>query len=487
MGASVTPRALGAGGVRGPQPVPYSVRAEDPRQYFGGSGGGYVPGGGPRSGAEPAPRRRGRGGALTGATNNGRVNVLARQGIKPVAEKKKVMGEAEPRAREPRVLEYEGGGASVAVVPPRINARVAAAVPTALGPATASPTAPAAEQAAPPKVAGTATRGEGVGAAAAGAQQGAGPGGTFTDDDPAIIEIVERDIVDRDLGVTFDDIASLEEAKGLLNEAVVLPALIPDFFTGIREPWKGVLLFGPPGTGKTLLAKAIATMGHLTFFNCSSASLTSKWRGDSEKIVRCVFAMARHHAPSVVFFDEVDALVSSRGGSGEGEASRRFKAELLSQMDGVHSMGGEKGSEKQVMVLATTNCPWDLDEAMRRRLEKRIYVPLPDEAARRQLLLIHSKGVTLAKDVDLDRIAQALDGYSGADVKLVCRDAALAPMRRAILGKSPEQIKELKESGELDAAIEAADFDAAIARQRGSVGKIDVGRFSAWEAEFGST
>jgi len=139
------------------------------------------------------------------------------------------------------------------------------------------------------------------------------------------------------------------------------------------------------------------------------------------------------------------------------------------------------------MVLATTNCPWDLDEAMRRRLEKRIYVPLPDEAARRQLLLIHSKGVTLAKDVDLDRIAQALDGYSGADVKLVCRDAALAPMRRAILGKSPEQIKELKESGELDAAIEAADFDAAIARQRGSVGKIDVGRFSAWEAEFGST
>ena len=467
-------------------------RAEDPRQYLGGSGGGYVPGGGPRSGPDPAPRRRGRGGALIGATNNGRVNVLARQGIKPVAEKKKTVGEV---AREPRVLEYEGGGYAAAPPPQRFVPP--AAVPSVVS-GTAAPVATV--QAAPPPAGATAVaaradtgppRAAASGATAQQQEAAAAPGGAaFTDDDPVIIEIVERDIVDRDLGVTFDDIASLEEAKGLLNEAVVLPALIPEFFTGIREPWKGVLLFGPPGTGKTLLAKAIATMGHLTFFNCSSASLTSKWRGDSEKIIRCVFAMARHHAPSVVFFDEVDALVSSRGGSGEGEASRRFKAELLSQMDGVQSMGGsgEKGgAEKQVMVLATTNCPWDLDEAMRRRLEKRIYVPLPDTAARKQLLLIHSKGVTLSDKVDLDQIAEALEGYSGADVKLVCRDAALAPMRRAILGKTPDEIKELKERGELDAAIEPADFDAAIARQRGSVGKIDVGRFSAWEAEFGST
>mmetsp|Transcript_23408 Transcript_23408/g.73325 ORF Transcript_23408/g.73325 Transcript_23408/m.73325 type:complete len:245 (-) Transcript_23408:63-797(-) len=146
-------------------------------------------------------------------------------------------------------------------------------------------------------------------AAAAGAV--ARPRSPYRGDDPALVETIERDMIVHDIGVSFDDIASLGRAKALLNEAVALPLLIPEFFTGIREPWKGVLLFGPPGTGKTLLAKAVASMNGLSFFNCSSSTLTSKWRGESEKLVKVLFNMARHYAPSIIFFDEVDALAST--------------------------------------------------------------------------------------------------------------------------------------------------------------------------------
>lgn len=176
--------------------------------------------------------------------------------------------------------------------------------------------------------------------------------------DKNIVDTVMRDVVQRDLGVSFDDIAALSTAKRLLNEAIVLPLLMPEFFTGIRKPWKGVLLFGSPGTGKTLLAKAVCGFNNSTFFSCSSSSLISKYRGESEKIVRCLFEAARHCAPSVVFLDEVDALVSSRGVDGEHEASRRLKTEFFSQMDGIASNDvndSNKLNLVSVMVLATTN------------------------------------------------------------------------------------------------------------------------------------
>ena len=210
--------------------------------------------------------------------------------------------------------------------------------------------------------------------------------------------------------VHWDDVAGLDGAKKALKEAVVYPFLRPDLFMGLREPARGMLLFGPPGTGKTMLARAVATESRSTFFAISASSLTSKWHGESEKLVRALFAIAKLLAPSIIFVDEIDSLLSARSGSSEHEASRRSKTEFLIQWSDLQRAAagrdthakGETGDPSRVLVLAATNVPWDIDEAARRRFVRRQYIPLPEAETREtqlRTLLGHQKHTLSAKDI----------------------------------------------------------------------------------------
>lgn len=304
--------------------------------------------------------------------------------------------------------------------------------------------------------------------------------------------VIERDIVCIDLHVRFDDIGGLDDAKRAINEAVVLPLILPEFFTGIRKPWKGVLLFGPPGTGKTMLAKAVASSSeNVTFFNCSSATLTSKWRGESEKLLRALFTTARARVPCILFFDEIDSLLSQRGSNAEHEASRRFKSEFLIHLDGLLSDSGSVDGELagHLLVLATSNSPWDLDEALRRRLEKRIYIPLPEYEARYRMFEHLTGTVPVGPDIDLHELAERTENYSGADIHLICRDASMNPMRRMVDGLTPAELVRLRDEGKLKPGglpVSMADFQAALGGIQPSVAAADCQRYLDWAQEFGS-
>jgi SpoVK/Ycf46/Vps4 family AAA+-type ATPase len=222
--------------------------------------------------------------------------------------------------------------------------------------------------------------------------------------------------------VHWDDVAGLDIAKNALKEAVVYPFLRPDLFMGLREPARGMLLFGPPGTGKTMLARAVATESRSTFFSISASSLTSKYLGESEKLVRALFSLAKALAPSIIFVDEIDSLLSSRSGSGEHEATRRIKTEFLIQWSDLQRAAAgreqsekekERGDASRVLVLAATNLPWAIDEAARRRFVRRQYIPLPEDETRAtqlRTLLGHQKHSL--DEHDIQRLVELTDGMS---------------------------------------------------------------------------
>ena len=314
--------------------------------------------------------------------------------------------------------------------------------------------------------------------------------------DGELIEMVEREVMEKNPNVKFEDIAELEGAKNTLKEAVLLPLLMPDFFRGIRRPWKGVLLYGPPGTGKTLLAKALATQGKTTFFNVSPTTFASKWKGESEKLVRILFEMARFYAPSTIFIDEVDSIGQKRG-DGDNEASRKVMAEMLVQMDGVsgkldqEDISIEELKKNIVMVMGATNLPWDLDDALRRRFEKRVYIPLPNSVGRREMFNINMKGIQVEESIDMDKLVQLTDGYSGADIANVCREASLMQMRRKLMktgGKLNFTAIKLNPSktliDELDAPVTQNDFELAIKNISKSVSQNDIKKYEQFTEEY---
>lgn len=238
--------------------------------------------------------------------------------------------------------------------------------------------------------------------------------------------IVGDAILEEKPNVKWDDVAGLDAAKDALKEAVILPVKYPQFFTGKRKPWNGILLYGPPGTGKSYLAKAIATEADSTFFSVSSSDLVSKWMGESEKLVSSLFALAREKAPSIIFIDEIDALCSSRG-EGESEAARRIKTEFLVQMQGV----GRHGDDARVLLLGATNLPYSLDQAVRRRFDKRIHIPLPESRDRAQMFKIHLGDTPHnLREEDFRELGEATPGFSGSDIAVLVKDVLMQPIRK---------------------------------------------------------
>lgn len=254
--------------------------------------------------------------------------------------------------------------------------------------------------------------------------------------------------------VTWDDIGGLHETKDRMRELVQWPLNYGDVFDDMNlDPAKGVLLYGPPGTGKTLLAKAVANESDSNFISIKGPELLNKYVGESEKGVREVFEKARANAPTIVFFDEIDALATERGSGGDNNVGERVVSQLLTELDGLENL-------EDVVVFATTNRPDLIDSALLRpgRLDRHIHVPVPDTEARRAVLEVHTRDTPLADDVDLDELARRTEGYVGADIEALCREATMQATRQLVADLDPEQ----EEYEDTVRQVSMTDFEYAL-------------------------
>ncbi|XP_078590990.1 spastin-like isoform X4 [Branchiostoma floridae x Branchiostoma japonicum] len=292
--------------------------------------------------------------------------------------------------------------------------------------------------------------------------------------DSKLANIILDQVIDSAPSVNWDDIAGQDAAKQALQEIVILPSLRPELFTGLRAPARGLLLFGPPGNGKTMLAKAVASESNATFFNISASTLTSKWVGEGEKLVKALFSVARELQPSIIFMDEIDSLLCERR-EGEHDASRRLKTEFLLEFDGVHS-----GNDDRILVMGATNRPQELDDAVLRRFAKRVYVQLPELETRvvimSRLLRKHHHPLN---QKELQNLARQTEGYSGSDLTNLAKDAALGPIREL----DPAQVKSMP--ADKIRNIRYSDFVDSLKRIRRSVPQNSLSSFEQWNRDYG--
>ncbi|GFH52719.1 hypothetical protein CTEN210_09195 [Chaetoceros tenuissimus] len=301
--------------------------------------------------------------------------------------------------------------------------------------------------------------------------------------------LIHREILDAsNSSVSWNEIVGLENAKRVLKEATEWPRKYPAIFRcPLMQPWKGALLFGLPGNGKTLLARGLAATTDSTLFNISAASITSKYRGDSEKLVRVLFELADYYCPSIVFIDEIDSIMGKRGnckssGLGEHEASRRIKTEFLVQLDGIKQTS-------DTFFLCASNMPWDLDAALLRRLEKRVLIPMPDLISRKKMLEKNLNLVThTLSDEDFESIALSTKCYSGSDIKVLCKEVVMVQARRVV--KKAEMLKNHEsyiENYLKKDPVTKKDFIQALSYVRPSTDLNLSEQHSQWNQQFGSS
>ncbi len=344
------------------------------------------------------------------------------------------------------------------------------------------------------------------GNAAGGVGQASKPGAKGAASTQDMDKVVLGDImVTNSPDISFDDIAGLKVAKDALEEALIFPRRFPLMYANGLEPWKGILFYGPPGTGKTQLARAVASEIQSTFISISSSDLFSRWQGVSEKVVKEVFTLARAKRPSVIFIDEIDAILSDRKDSGN-ESSARVKTEFMQQMDGLKSDTDNSGG---VMVLGATNLPWELDQAIRRRFHKRIFIPLPDVEARAAIVKIRLKKVkNTLSDVQCMEVARRTEGFSGADLSTVVNSATYASTVRKYKDAThfkphaedetkwvpcssddkdgkPMTWRDLTNEQIVVSPVSLADFETVLPNSRPSVGVDSHERYEEWTIKFG--
>ena len=289
-------------------------------------------------------------------------------------------------------------------------------------------------------------------------------------------EMIKTLMVTEKPDTTWEDIGGLKEVKTVMKEAIILPFIHdkPPFIKSHRT----ILLYGPPGTGKTLLAKAACNMLDGTFFDARPSSLFSKYFGESSKIINTLFSKAKEMQPSVIFIDEIDSLAIKRDADMD-DSTRRVIAQLLTEIDGFNTT-----KEDRILIIGATNKPWDLDEAIISRFQKRIYVPLPDKQARERIFQIHLSSAEL-DGISYEELAEMSEGFSGRDIANLCQEAIIKMVREENPELEQLNVYELERYSLKYRKLVKEDFEEAFKKIRPTVKSYDVKRYERWGQEYG--